>query len=220
MTGIRHVRVPERTPCHRRPRRVDRDHRGGVSRPHGWRRRPGHGAALRGRGLDSPNADEAGGWPDSTTTRSSPGSSAAEPRSVTVTGPTPRRTAISRSPPTVGSSPSDRISAAAPGASRSTSPWSAWPPFRARAAIGSWPPMAASSPMATPSSTARRALSTSTRRSWGWRRPLTARAIGSSRPTGASSPTATPSSTARLRPRPTRTSSAWRRRPTARGTGR
>ncbi len=48
----------------------------------------------------------------------------------------------------------------------------------------------------------------------------TARATGWWRPTGASSPTATPGSTGRRRPSRVRTSWAWRRRPTASGTGR
>ena len=68
---------------------------------------------------------------------------------------------------------------------------------RRRAATGWWPPTAASSPSATPRSTARRAPSTSTSRSSAWRPPPTARATGWWPPTAASSPSATPRSTAR-----------------------
>ena len=82
---------------------------------------------------------------------------------------------------------------------------------RARA-TGSWPPTAASSPSATPSSTAPWAARSSTSRSSAWRRPRPGRATGSWPPTAASSPSATPSSTAPWAARSsTSRSSAWRR---------
>ena len=59
-------------------------------------------------------------------------------------------------------------------------------------ATGRWPPTAASSPSATPSSTARWAASPSTSRSWASPRRLTATATGRSLRTAASSPSATP----------------------------
>ena len=60
------------------------------------------------------------------------------------------------------------------------------------AATGPSPPTAASSPSATPPSTARWAASTSTSPSWGWRPRPTAAATGWWGPTAASSPSATP----------------------------
>ena len=81
---------------------------------------------------------------------------------------------------------------------------------RRPAATGRWPPTAASSPSATPSSTARWAASPSTSRSWAWRPTPTAAATGRWPPTAASSPSATPRSTARwAASRSTRRSSAW-----------
>ena len=82
-----------------------------------------------------------------------------------------------------------------------------------------WPPMAASSPSASPSS-APWAASTSTRRWSAWpRRPGTA-GTGRWRPTAASSATGTRTSTARPGPSAsTNRSSAWRRRPAAAATG-
>ena len=55
---------------------------------------------------------------------------------------------------------------------------------------------------------------------WAWRPLPTAEGIGSSPRTAGSSPTAMPSSTDRRPPSPGRTSSAWRRPPTAKATGR
>ena len=60
------------------------------------------------------------------------------------------------------------------------------------AATGWWPPTAASSPSATPGSTARPATCTSTSRWWAWPPPPTAAATGWWPPTAASSPSATP----------------------------
>ena len=57
-----------------------------------------------------------------------------------------------------------------------------------------WPPTAASSPSATPRSTARWAASISTSRSWAWPRPRRPRATGWWPPTAASSPSTPPSS--------------------------
>ena len=79
----------------------------------------------------------------------------------------------------------------------STSPSWAWPPPPTARATGWWPPTAASSPSATPASTARPAASTSTSPSWAWPPPRTARATGWWPPTAASSPSVTPASTAR-----------------------
>ena len=74
----------------------------------------------------------------------------------------------------------------------STRPSSASHPRPTGAATGWWPPTAASSPSATPGSSARWATSRSTRRSSAWRRRPTAPATGWWRPTAASSPSATP----------------------------
>ena len=70
-------------------------------------------------------------------------------------------------------------------------------PARPPAATGSWPPTAASSPSTTPASTAPRATSASTSRSWAWLPPAPGGATGSWPPTAASSPSATPPSAAR-----------------------
>ena len=83
------------------------------------------------------------------------------------------------------------------GGSPSTSPSSAWRPRPTGRATGWWPPTAASSPSATPASTARPGRCTSTSRSSAWRPRPTARATGWWPPTAASSPSATPASTAR-----------------------
>ena len=66
----------------------------------------------------------------------------------------------------------------------------------AATATGRWPPTAASSPSATPSSSAPWAASTSTSPSWAWPPPRPAGATGAWPPTAASSPSATPSSSA------------------------
>ena len=67
---------------------------------------------------------------------------------------------------------------------------------RRPAATGWWRPTAASSPSATPPSTARPATSGSTSRSSAWRPPPPAAATGWWPPTAASSPSATPGSSA------------------------
>ncbi len=96
--------------------------------------------------------------------------------------------------------------------------WWPWPRRPTVAAIGRSPPTAASSPSATPGSTARRAASTSMRRWWAWRRRPTVVATGRSPPTAASSPSATPGSTARRAASTSmRRSWAWPRRPTVAG---
>ncbi len=83
------------------------------------------------------------------------------------------------------------------GGNTSTNPSSAWPPPPTARATGWSPPTAASSPSATPASTARKAVNTSTSPSSAWPPPPTARATGWSPPTAASSPSATLPSTAR-----------------------
>ena len=69
---------------------------------------------------------------------------------------TPAAAATGWWPPTAASSPATRRSKAPPGASRSTSPSSAWRPRPTATATGWWPPTAASSPSATRHSTGRR----------------------------------------------------------------
>ena len=102
----------------------------------------------------------------------------------------------------------------------STSRSSAWPPPPTARATGWWPPTGASSPSATPASTARPATCASTSPSSAWPPRPTARATGWWPRTGASSPSATPASTARPATcASTSPSSAWPPRPTARATG-
>ena len=76
-----------------------------------------------------------------------------------------------------------RVMGGTPLAARS----SAWPPRPTAAATGWWPPTAASSPSATPGSTARWAATASTSPSSAWRPRPTARATGWWPPTAASS---------------------------------
>ena len=84
--------------------------------------------------------------------------------------PSAARAATTSPPPTAASSASATPrSSARSAASRSTSPWSGWPPRPAASATGWWRPTAGSSPSATPRSSARPAAIRSTSPSSGWR---------------------------------------------------
>ena len=90
---------------------------------------------------------------------------------------------------------------------------------RQAAATGRWPPTAASSPSATPRSTARWAGSRSTSRSWAWPPPRQAAATGRWPPTVGSSPSATPLLRLDGRPAPEQASGGYRRRVEEPGVG-